>query len=198
MIAKDLVLENERIRLEPLGLHRVEELFLAGNDSDLWDPCGRPNPVRSLTAATAYLEDALHGPMSATSVPFSIIDKRSGRAIGSTRFAEISEEHRRLEIGWTWIAKEFWRTHVNSDCKYLLLRHAFENAGVQRVQLKADCRNDRSRAAMLRLGATYEGTLRDFRIIAGMTRSVSYYSILRDEWPQIKARLEVRGGLQVN
>jgi RimJ/RimL family protein N-acetyltransferase len=136
--------------------------------------------------------------MAATSVPFSIVDKRSERAIGSTRFADISEEHRRLEIGWTWIAKAFWRTHVNTDCKYLLLQYAFEHAGMQRVQLKADSKNERSRAAMLRLGATYEGTLRDFRIIAGVTRSVSYYSILRDEWPPIKTRLEVRRGAQVN
>lgn len=148
----------------------------------------------SLAATLEYINDALHGETGG--VPFAIIEKHSSKAIGSTRYFEISERDGKLEIGWTWIAPKYWRTHINSSCKLLLLQYAFETAGVQRVQLKADAANDRSRTAILRLGATYEGTLRNFRVVEGVLRSVSYYSILREEWPSVKARLEIGNAVQ--
>ncbi|MFN2527721.1 MAG: GNAT family N-acetyltransferase [Candidatus Baltobacteraceae bacterium] len=194
MIRKDLVLENEHVRLEPLEPRHASDLFEAGNDIEVWRKAGRSNQMSSLAATFEYVDDALHGQIGG--VPFAIIEKQSAKAIGSTRYFEISEHDGKLEIGWTWIGRKHWRTRINSSCKFLLLEYAFETAGVQRVQLKADAANDRSRAAILRLGATYEGTLRNFRVIEGALRSVSYYSILRDEWPSVRARLEIESTVQ--
>lgn len=146
--------------------------------------------MATLDRTREYIAEAVYGcSESPCGIPFAIVARESGRAIGSTRFFDISYEHRRLEIGYTWIARKFWRSATNTDCKLTLLRYAFEDAGMRRVQLKADSRNERSRAAILRLGATYEGTLRDFRVLEGAVRSVSYYSVLDSEWPDVRDRL---------
>jgi len=196
VIPKDLVLENEHVRLEPLELRHASDLFEAGDDPAVWYKAGRSNQMSSLAATLEYINDALYGQTGG--VPFAIIEKHGSKAIGSTRYFEISEPDGKLEIGWTWIASKYWRTHVNSNCKLLLLQYAFETAAVERVQLKADAENGRSRTAILRLGATYEGTLRNFRVVEGALRSVSYYSILREEWPTVKARLEIGNAVQVD
>src|SRR6266481_8097307 len=122
-----------------------------------------------------------------------MIEKSSGRRVGSTRYASIERVHHRLEIGWTWVARPWQRTPINTEAKYLLLRHAFEALKCIRVELKTDSLNERSRAAILRVGATEEGTFRNHMITAsGRIRHTVYLSILDSEWPAVKARLEAK------
>ena len=124
-------------------------------------------------------------------LPFATVDRASGRAIGSTRYGNIERVHHRLEIGWTWVARQWQRSAINTEAKYLLLRHAFETLKCIRVELKTDSLNERSRAAILRIGAREEGTFRNHMITAsGRIRHTVYFSILDSEWPDIKTRLE--------
>ena len=124
-------------------------------------------------------------------VPFTVVDAATDKVIGSTSYLDISEPDRHLEIGWTWYNPDVWRTRVNTECKYLLLRHAFETLGCIRVQLRTDLRNERSQRAIERIGGQREGTLRHLQIIrGGHLRSVVFYSLLADEWPQRKAWFE--------
>src|SRR6185437_2647015 len=124
-------------------------------------------------------------------VPFAVIDKRTGALAGSTRYMDVVPDYRKVEIGWTFLSRKYWRTHVNTEMKFLMMRYAFEEWNAIRVQLKAESVNARSRAAIMRLGATYEGTLRNFRIRPsdGSIRSVSFYSVTGDEWPTVKERM---------
>ncbi len=193
-ISRDLVLEDARVRLEPLDFRHAADLFAAGNDTEVWSKTFRGHQMPTMEATLRYIGEALYG--NATSpggVPFAIIDKAIQKAIGGTRYFDISQADRRLEIGWTWLARDYWRTHVNTACKRLLLQYAFEEAGFNRVQFKADSENDRSRAAILRLGAAYEGTFRDVRGFGDSMRSVSCYSVLAREWPAVKKRLTEAG-----
>ncbi len=120
-----------------------------------------------------------------------MIDKASGRIIGSTRYGNIDRVHHRVEIGWTWVARQWQRSAVNTEMKYLLLRHAFETLKCIRVELKTDSLNERSRAAILRIGAREEGTFRNHMITAsGRIRHTVYFSILDSEWLDVKTRLE--------
>lgn len=185
---KDLLLEGEEVRLEPLHAVHLSALRECANDPPLWDFTYAPNPFTNDADANAWLRQALDDPAN---VPFAIVDKRSGEIAGSTRYLEISQAHRKLEIGWTFLARRFWRSHVNTEAKLLLFRHAFESWNAIRVQLKAEAVNQRSRAAILRLGATYEGTLRNFRVrpADGSFRDVSFYSVTDGEWPMVKERL---------
>lgn len=179
-------LETDRVRLEPLSAHHLDDLIRNANDPALWEFTYGTNPFGSRAEAEAWLHDAL----TCGHVAFAVVDRETGEAIGSTRYLDIAPEHRKLEIGYTFIAKRYWRTHVNTHCKFLLLQYAFERWNAQRVQLKGEAINLRSRAAMERIGATYEGTLRNFRIHPnGELRSVSFYSILAPEWPAVKSRL---------
>ncbi len=128
--------------------------------------------------------------------PFAVIDRASGNAIGSTRFLDISARDRHVEIGWTWYGRAYWRTPINTESKYLLLKHAFEDLGCIRVALKTDSRNERSQRAIERIGAVREGILRRVVIMHdGYQRSSVYYSILDDEWARVKAELEKKLGL---
>ncbi|HEY9181442.1 MAG TPA: GNAT family protein [Candidatus Baltobacteraceae bacterium] len=184
----DLVLEGARVRLEPLAAAHVPGLIAGANDPALWEHTFGSNPFTSVDEANRWVRDAQAAP---DVLAFAIVDRRSGAVAGSTRYLDISPEHRRLEIGWTFLAQRFWRTHVNTESKFLLLRHAFEQRHALRVQLKAEAVNARSRAAILRLGARYEGTFRKYRIRPGdaSVRDVSFYSVIDEEWPAIKARL---------
>src|SRR6266849_5097735 len=124
------------------------------------------------------------------SLPFALIEKGTGRAIGSTRYGNIDRTHHRVEIGWTWVAREWQRSAVNTEAKYLLLRHAFETLGCIRVELKTDSLNEKSRAAILRIGAKEEGIFRNHMITSsGRIRHTVYFSIVDSEWPAVKARL---------
>lgn len=140
---------------------------------------------------SVYIETALREQQQGTSLPFALAEKSTGRLMGSTRYGNIDRTHRRVEIGWTWVAREWQRTAVNTEAKYLLLKHAFESLGCIRVELKTDSLNERSRAAILRIGAREEGIFRNHMITAsGRIRDTVYFSIVASEWPGAKARLE--------
>jgi RimJ/RimL family protein N-acetyltransferase len=142
---------------------------------------------------TAYIHTALNEQANGSALPFALIETARSRLIGSTRFGNIDRAHHRVEIGWTWVARQWQRTASNTEAKYLLLRHAFETLKCIRVELKTDSLNDRSRAAILRIGAREEGTFRNHMITAsGRIRHTVYFSILDSEWPEVKARLEAK------
>jgi RimJ/RimL family protein N-acetyltransferase len=194
VIDRSIVLESERVRLEPVRPEHLAELAVCANDPALWEFTFNGYPFSTEDDTRVWLETA----RAASTLTFVIIDKASNAIIGSTRYFDIDENHRKLEIGWTFVARPFWRTHVNTECKYLLLRYAFEVWGANRVQLKGEAINARSRAAMAGIGATYEGTLRSFRVHrSGAIRDTSFYSVIAPEWPAVKARLEERLGAHI-
>jgi RimJ/RimL family protein N-acetyltransferase len=185
-----VTLEGRAVRLEKLAAHHAEDLFLAGRDEGIWRymPCPPPSSVEDVQA---FIHEALEEHAAGREIPFAIIDRATSKAVGSTRYLDIQREHSSLEIGWTWLAKAQQRTRANTECKYLLLRHAFEELRAIRVQLKTDSRNLRSQRAIERLGAVREGTLRrQRRLWDGYVRDTVYYSILDSEWPGLKQRLE--------
>lgn len=191
MVIEPVTLEGRFIRLEPLRLAHHAPLCAVGLDEDLWRWI--PAPVRTPEEMREYIETALAAQAAGTALPFATIETATGRAIGSTRFAAIERAHRRVEIGWTWLGRAWQRTAANTEAKYLMLRHAFETWGCHRVELKTDSLNARSRAAILRLGAKEEGTLRNHMVTAsGRLRHTVYYSIIDSEWPAMKAGLEER------
>ncbi len=184
-------LEGARIRLEPLGEAHHAALCAVGLDATLWQ--WTPKPVHTAADMADYIAFALAERAAGRALPFVIVDKATGQAIGSTRYGAIEPAHRRVEIGWTWLGRSWQRTAANTEAKYLLLRHAFETLGCIRVELKTDALNERSRAAIRRIGAREEGILRSHMITAGgRVRDTVYYSILDREWPQVKKDLESR------
>ena len=189
MIVAPVTLEGRHVRLEPLSQAHHAGLTAIGLDEGLWRWI--PTPVRTAEEMSAYIATALEEQARGVSLPFAQIEKSSGRAIGCTRYGNIDRTHHRVEIGWTWVAPEWQRTGVNTETKYLLLRHAFETLGCIRVELKTDSRNEKSRNAILRIGAKEEGTFRNHMITAsGRIRHTVYFSILDSEWPTVKARLQ--------
>jgi N-acetyltransferase len=191
MQMEPVVLQGKHVRLEPLSREHLNGLCEAGLDEDLWRWI--PIPVRTAVDMAAYIETALQEQASGIALPFALIEKSSGRAIGSTRYASIERFHHRVEIGWTWIARPWQRTAVNTEMKYLLLRHAFETLGCMRVELKTDSLNTQSRQAILRIGAREEGLFRNHMITStGRIRHTVYFSIIKEEWPEVKAKLEFR------
>lgn len=186
-----VVLEGRHVRLEPLSQAHHADLAAAGLDEELWRWI--PVPVRTPEEMSAYIATALDEQARGVSLPFALIEKASGRAIGSTRYGNIDRAHHRVEIGWTWVAPPWQRTAVNTEAKYLLLRHAFETLGCIRVELKTDSLNERSRNAILRIGAREEGTFRNHMITStGRIRHTVYFSILDSEWPAVKSGLQSR------
>ncbi len=186
-----VVLEGRHVRLEPLSQAHHADLAAAGLGGELWRWI--PTPVRTPEEMSAYIATALDEQARGVSLPFALIEKASGRAIGSTRYGNIDRAHHRVEIGWTWVAPPWQRTAVNTEAKYLLLRHAFETLGCIRVELKTDSLNERSRNAILRIGAREEGTFRNHMITStGRIRHTVYFSILDSEWPAVKSGLQSR------
>jgi N-acetyltransferase len=186
-----VTLEGMHVRLEPLAKAHLKGLAEIGLDEELWRWI--PTPVRTTEEMAAYIATALKEQEQGVSLPFAIVEKALGRAIGSTRYGNIDRTHHRVEIGWTWVAREWQRTAMNTETKYLLLRHAFETLGCMRVELKTDSLNERSRAAILRIGAREEGIFRNHMITAsGRIRHTVYFSIIDSEWPAVKARLEAK------
>jgi len=184
-----VMLEGSHVRLEPLAKAHLAGLAQVGLEEELWRWI--PVPVRTVEEMAAYIETALQEQERGVSLPFALMEKATGRAIGSTRYGNIDRTHRRVEIGWTWVAREWQRTAVNTEAKYLLLKHAFETLGCIRVELKTDSLNEKSRAAILRIGAREEGIFRNHMITAkGRIRHTVYFSIVDPEWPAVKARLE--------
>lgn len=186
---RPIVLEGSVVRLEPLGRHHEADLLAAAAEDQATFRWMSFDLSRGLAAWRTFLADALRPEF----VAWATVERASGRAIGSTRFGDIAQEHGRLEIGWTWVAPSHQRSAVNTEAKLLQLRHAFEELGATRVALKTDARNLRSEAAIERLGAVREGVLRHhIRLPDGYLRDTVYYSILAEEWPAIRARLEER------
>jgi N-acetyltransferase len=184
-----ITLQGRAVRLEPLSLSHHAQLCEAGLDFELWH--WTTQNVRTPQDMRAYVEQALAEQAQGTSLPFATIDQASGKAIGSTRYLNIDVSNLRVEIGATWLAKNWQRTAANTEAKYLMLRHAFEKFGCIRVELKTDSLNQRSREAILRLGAKEEGTLRNHMLTwTGRIRHTVYFSIIDSEWPEVKARLE--------
>jgi N-acetyltransferase len=188
MMITPVVLEGRHVRLEPLAKEHLSELARVGLDEELWRWI--PVPVRTAEELAEYIETALEEQKRGASLPFALIEKATGRAIGSTRYGNIDRTHHRVEIGWTWVAREWQRSAVNTEAKYLLLRHAFETLGCIRVELKTDSLNEKSHAAILRIGAKEEGIFRNHMITAsGRIRHTVYFSIVDSEWPAVKSRL---------
>jgi N-acetyltransferase len=184
-----VTLEGSRVRLEPLAERHLDDLRLVAFDDAIWRwITGLPMDESGLNG---WLESTLANAAAGTEVPFATIDAASDRAIGSTRFMTIAPEHRRLEIGWTWVGTAFQRSGANREAKFLQLRHAFEALGAERVEFKTHARNERSRGAILGIGATFEGVLRHHTIMPdGSNRDSAFYSVLAGEWPAVRARLE--------
>lgn len=177
------------VRLVPLRAEHLPELTAAGADPAIWQwysvDAGTPEGMR------AFVEDGLAMQRAGTGVPFTVVEPASGAVVGSTRFGAIERKHRRAEIGWTWLAPRCQRTGINTEMKYLMLRHAFEQWGLQRVEFKTDSLNDKSRNALKRIGATEEGTLRNHMVThSGRVRHSVYYGITNDDWPRVKRRFE--------
>ena len=191
MIVAPVVLEGRHVRLEPLRESHLEGLAAVGLDEDLWRWI--PTPVRTVEEMASYIATALREQAQGVSLPFALVERQTGRPIGSTRYGNIDRTNHRVEIGWTWVAREWQRTVINTEAKYLLLKHAFETLRCIRVELKTDSLNERSRAAILRIGAREEGIFRNHMITAsGRIRHTVYFSIVDSEWPAVKTRLEAK------
>lgn len=189
MALQPVVLEGRLVRMEPLTMAHHEQLAEVGLDEDLWRWTW--GMIRTADDLRAYMDTALLEQAEGRSLPFATIWRQNGRAIGSTRYGNIALEHRRLEIGWTWLGKAWQRTGANTEAKLLLLTHAFEVLGMRRVEFKTDALNTEARRALLRIGAKEEGTFRKHGTAAGArVRDSVYYSIVDDEWPEVKAGLE--------
>jgi N-acetyltransferase len=189
MKVEPLTLEGRHVRLEPLRLDHHARLCEVGLDEDLWR--WTVARVRTPLEMRAYIETALEEEAAGSSLPFATIGKASGRAVGSTRYGNIDRVNRHVEIGWTWVGRNWQRTFVNTEAKYLMLRHAFETWGCLRVEFKTDSLNKRSRNAISRIGAKEEGTFRNHMIVHdGRLRHTVYFSIIDSEWPMVKIALE--------
>jgi RimJ/RimL family protein N-acetyltransferase len=189
MDPRPIVLEGEVVRLEPLRLDHAADLFAAGADEDVWRYMPR-STFHRVDDARAMIVEALERARDGSEVPFAIVLRANGRAVGSTRYIDIRRPHRGLEIGWTWIGREWQRSAVNTECKLLLMSHAFERLGALRVQLKTDARNLRSQRAIERIGGQREGVLRAHMVMPdGFVRDSVMFSVTAAEWPRVKAEL---------
>lgn len=187
---RPLVLTGTHVIVAPLAPAHASDLADAGRDEATWLYMPRP-ALRSVEDAASMIRQALVETDAGNEVAFAIVERASGRAVGSTRYLDLQRPHRALEIGWTWIGAAWQRTAINTECKLLLLAHAFEALGAHRVTLKTDARNVRSQRAIERIGGVREGVLRRHRVCwDGAVRDTVYYGILDDEWPQVKSRLE--------
>ena len=183
-------MESMHVKLEALTVERIPELFSAiGTDPEVyqWLPFSTPSDLNEFSK---IFQNFVDESASGKRVAFAVVLKASNLAIGTTSFLDMNPAHQSMEIGSTFYAKEYWRSFVNTECKLMMLSEAFEVRGVERVTLKTDSQNQRSRSAILRLGALYEGILRHHMLRPnGTWRDSAYFSILREEWPAVKANL---------
>jgi RimJ/RimL family protein N-acetyltransferase len=183
---------GELVAVEPLSIGHEPGLARAAQDPEVfaWLP---EDMASSRQQLHRWLASALQSARLGREVPFAIIELSTGEPVGSTRFMEPRLEHLRVEIGWTWLASRVWGSGINVETKLLLLEHAFERVGCRRVEFKTDARNQRSRGALEALGAQFEGVLRKHMVIRdGTPRDSAYYSVIDDEWPEVKVLLERR------
>ena len=183
-------LEGRVVRMEPLDLERHwDGLFEIGMNPLLWR--FTTAKIRTEGDLRRYLDTAMHELAHGRALPFATIHRESGKIAGCTRFGNIERAHRRVEIGWTWVGVDYQRTAVNTEAKWLMLRHAFEDWHFRRVEFKTSALNEPSKNAMRRLGLVEEGTLRKHMLNEdGSSRDSVYFSVIDDEWPAMKARLE--------
>ncbi len=189
MVVESVTLHGRYVRLEPLSMDYFDPLWAIGQDRDLWKWI--PYHIKTHDEMRTYIQTALDWQAIGTALPFVTIWQATNDVVGTTRFGNIDTGNHRVEIGWTWIARPWQRTPVNTEAKFLMLQHAFEVWHCIRVELKTDALNERSRAAIRRIGAKQEGIFRHHIITEdGRLRDSVYYSIINDEWPEVKARLQ--------
>lgn len=189
MNIKPIILQGDTVILEPLSISHVDDLTRVGCDPKLWQWI--PAPVSTREDMLRYVQAALDDQLGGSALPFVIKDYATKDIIGSTRFGSIEKKHRRLEIGWSWIIAKYQRTRANTEAKFLLLTHAFEQLGANRVEFKTDSLNQKSRAAITRIGAIEEGTLRQHMVTStGRIRDTVYFSIIANEWPKVCQHLQ--------
>ena len=185
---EEVILEGEFVRLEPLRIEHVESLAETGIAEGVWR--WTVQDITNADEMREYVETALDERERGVSLPFVTRDRGSGKIAGSTRFGNIDVSNRNVEIGWTWIHPDWQRTYVNTEAKLLMLTHAFETWNCIRVQLKTDALNEKSRNAILRIGAKFEGILRQQMITdSGRLRDTAYFSIIDKEWKEVKSNL---------
>jgi RimJ/RimL family protein N-acetyltransferase len=186
-----ITLTGTRVQLQPLSESHLDPLSEVGLDPDLWKWI--PIQVIDRDQMLRYIQSALAEQQKGVSIPFATIDRASNKVVGSTRFMSIDVPNKRLEIGATWIAKPWQRTAINTEAKYLMMRHAFETLGCNRVEWKTDALNTQSRNAILRLGAKQEGIFRHHVVTwTGRLRDSVYFSVIAPEWPEVKKGLEAK------
>jgi RimJ/RimL family protein N-acetyltransferase len=186
-----LTLEGRVVRLEPLSLAHLPALAEVGLAAEIWR--WMLSEPRTDADLQAWIAAALAEQAAGREVPFATVERASGRAVGSTRYLNIEPGHRRLEIGYTWLAPAWQGTALNTEAKLLLLGHAFELLGARRVEFKTDSLNERSRRALAAIGATEEGTLRNHMLTAaGRQRHSVYFSVIVEEWPRVRQQLQAR------
>jgi RimJ/RimL family protein N-acetyltransferase len=188
MIIEPVTLFGQYVRLEPLSLSHFDRLWAIGQDVELWK--WTPYQINTPDKMHGYIRAALDAQAIGTALPFVTIWQATNEIVGSTRFGNIDAPNHRVEIGWTWIDRRWQRTPVNTEAKFLMLHHAFETWHCIRVEIKTDQMNEKSQRAIERLGAQREGIFRHHMIVeGGRLRNTVYYSIIDDEWPQVKVHL---------
>jgi len=186
-----ITLEGAHVQLQPLSESHLDALCEVGLDPELWKWI--PMQVLDRDQMLRYIQSALADQHKEVSIPFATVDRASEKVVGSTRFMSIDVPNKRLEIGATWIAKPWQRTSINTEAKYIMMRHAFETLGCNRVEWKTDALNTQSRNAILRLGAKQEGIFRHHVVTwTGRLRDSVYFSVIAAEWPEVKKNLEAK------
>lgn len=187
-------MEGQLVVVEPLAPEHEEGLLGAGHDREIWTYLSAfPDAYETRERFHSWMEEALTATATGDEGAWAIIDRASGQPIGSTRYLALRPEHRSLEVGWTWLGRPWWRTGANVETKLLLLGRAFELLGCERVELKCDARNARSRAAMEALPAQFEGIHRRHMALPdGSWRDTAWYSVIAPEWPHVRAALRER------
>ena len=188
------ILDGELVRLEPLSPAREEGLWDASRDARTWQWLSVEQP-QTREEMRAYLNAAYANLADGSELPLVTVRRADDTVVGSTRYLALRPEHRSVEIGWTWLTPEAWGTGINVEAKLLMLEHAFERFGCLRVELKTDARNERSRSAMAALPAQFEGVHRKAMLVrGGQRRDSAWYSVIDDEWPEVRANLLRRLG----
>ncbi len=184
-----VTLSTSKVTLQPLTIAHLADFYQAGNFAEIWR-WSLPNPCQSLAAAKAWLLYSQEQAEKGRQIPFAIFDNNSKQLVGSTRFCSINQQDRSVEIGFTFVTPNYQQSYINTHAKYCLLAHAFEVLNVIRVEFKSHEKNEKSRCAIARLGAKYEGLLRNQRILVdGSFRNTAIFSIIQSEWPQVKQAL---------
>lgn len=182
-------LNGTHVELIPLDPSHADALFTASQHEEIWTHM--TVRINSKEDTEQYIQKAMEQKQNGMEYPFVIIEKATTQIIGTTRYLDISPQHKRLEIGGTWLARTHWRSKANTECKYMLLTHAFENMDIQRVQIKTDQENLRSQQAIERIGATKEGIFRNHMVrLDGSSRNSVIYSIISEDWPNVRQHLE--------